>query len=504
MTDKTEPISPLIIQDSDFLTALRDILAAGDKFNAMASAANALLQSGIIESCSELLLSFQEKSFIDGSLQYVYFRMQPGFNNGRLFVELGGETKLVEHGTYSELPFAQPEDGVTFAADGDKLNLYAVSYGQVLGFLQFSTVNIPSGPENTAFYFETLCDFLSISLKNIHNDFQLLVLKKQLEQKQQIIMENSAVIERQNIIFRSLMETMLGFHVSTLEQMLDYVLKKLHGLFPDFGFGLVIHGERSDLVEWAEFSGMETEEQDKILRLPHDSGDLPFADPENWHVLELKAKNSRVLGRLFIRAPKLEDASREIIIMFLEQVSATAENKVLLRELEKAANTDGLTGAFNRMYFERQLEHARKTVQKFQNLHFCLMVIDLNGLKRVNDEFGHVYGDAMIIKSAGLLIETCRKSDVVSRFGGDELAVLCPSTTLEQGEELLSRIREVEAGCFVKCEKAGGLVENVPVRLSIGLASTSEGISDDKLTEVADQRMYADKEAYYATHRRYR
>ena len=83
-----------------------------------------------------------------------------------------------------------------------------------------------------------------------------------------------------------------------------------------------------------------------------------------------------------------------------------------------------------------------------KKLHFSFFLIDLNGLKRVNDEYGHKHGDKMIIKAGELLLKICRKSDIVCRFGGDEYVVLCPSTNFDQASILRGELRKQEQETF--------------------------------------------------------
>jgi len=130
-------------------------------------------------------------------------------------------------------------------------------------------------------------------------------------------------------------------------------------------------------------------------------------------------------------------------------------------------------------------------------------MIDVNGLKRVNDVFGHQAGDQMIIEVAQVLMKICRKTDVVTRLGGDEFIVLCPGISQKQATILIERIREEEAQTVLICEHPDGTKEEVPVRMSIGMADSSEAPPNEVLKE-ADARMYRDKEIYYETAERYR
>ena len=128
---------------------------------------------------------------------------------------------------------------------------------------------------------------------------------------------------------------------------------------------------------------------------------------------------------------------------------------------------------------------------------FSIMVIDINGLKQINDTYGHSAGDTAIIRVAELLKSTCRETDIVTRIGGDELTVLMPSTNRVQAEILLGRLRDREKDLHIVLKTATGFPVSVPIRISIGLASSDED-DPDLVIKVADDLMYADKQRFYA------
>jgi len=338
------------------------------------------------------------------------------------------------------------------------------------------------------------------------------------------VKEDKEIIERQNQIFRSLLETgTLIQQTPELDELFTYTLNSLHNLFFNMDFGIILNGERTNIIESAVFQGMAAEEQLAIVEnnldlLEPDISDLlaksileRFADlplggiapePSHWSVLSITGRDSRTIGKLIIKGPDLEQHSAEIITLFLEQVAAVAENKLLTKKLEKMANTDPLTGAFNRGYFNRELEQSTQNAERF-SIAFSVLMLDVNGLKRVNDVFGHGAGDEMIIIVAILLKEVCRKTDVVTRIGGDEFVVLCPSTNTVQAQRVLERIREKEDQTKMECTHPNGEVEVIQLHISIGVAC-SEDTPADEILKKADSLMYVDKEEFYKSKERYR
>jgi len=122
-------------------------------------------------------------------------------------------------------------------------------------------------------------------------------------------------------------------------------------------------------------------------------------------------------------------------------VRCAMKQYVLQAELGNLALTDELTGLYNRRGFlalaERQLKLSRRSGRGI-----LLVFIDVDGLKQINDTFGHAEGDRTLIRAGGVLEKTFRESDVVARFGGDEFAVLAIEASGHNQEIIAARLRE--------------------------------------------------------------
>lgn len=139
---------------------------------------------------------------------------------------------------------------------------------------------------------------------------------------------------------------------------------------------------------------------------------------------------------------------------------------------------DQLTGLYNRRFFEEEL----KRLDTDRNLPLSLVMIDVNGLKLVNDAFGHNAGDLLLKKTANILKTECRADDIVSRVGGDEFVILFPRTSLKETEKIIHRINMA-----IKKEK----VEAVNLSISYG-CDTKENIHEkiEDILKKADAKMY--------------
>ncbi len=156
------------------------------------------------------------------------------------------------------------------------------------------------------------------------------------------------------------------------------------------------------------------------------------------------------------------------------------------RQLERRATTDELTNLINRREFERVSEDALDMADRF-NTGLCVMVIDLNGFKQVNDTLGHQFGDLVLAASAERLVDAVRETDVVGRWGGDEFVILLPglaerSAVRNSAERIWRRLSE------------GPVVGTTVMSASIGAAIfPRHGTTLDALMRAADVAMYEAK-----------
>jgi len=329
-------------------------------------------------------------------------------------------------------------------------------------------------------------------------------------------------ITRQNEIFRSLIETSTKIsQFRKLDELFTFTLEHMRTLFPELGFGIILEGERAGLLESITFVGIDDAERDIILSnrdmlLDDDIDGILYSDmllkgvikdthsgdaKTHWNAFPIELATQRLVGRLIVKG-ELDQPSREVIAVFLGQLSTATQGRLLMRELERMASTDGLTGVYNRTYFNQEYMQAIVNATRY-TIPFAIIMVDVNGLKEVNDRYGHERGDEMIIRVAHLLREICRKTDVVSRIGGDEFAALMPSTSLDLAENVVARLRAMEERLFMICRERDGSDVLINIRISIGLCASNQ-VQPEEVLKEADRRMYQDKAQYYAERDRYR
>lgn len=162
-----------------------------------------------------------------------------------------------------------------------------------------------------------------------------------------------------------------------------------------------------------------------------------------------------------------------------------SDHRESMESLLKQATSDQLTGVANRraFYEAADMELARHTRKPRA---ITLLLIDIDHFKQVNDTHGHPVGDQVIRNLAEVMLRSVRSIDVVARLGGEEFAVLLPSTDVAMGRRIAERIR---ANVAKQTVRAGQLAINY--RVSIGVAAVDKGItSPDELIAAADQALY--------------
>jgi len=168
-------------------------------------------------------------------------------------------------------------------------------------------------------------------------------------------------------------------------------------------------------------------------------------------------------------------------------VRCAVKHYMLQAELGSLALTDELTGLYNRRGFlalaERQLKLGRRSGRGI-----LLVFIDVDGLKQLNDTFGHAEGDRTLMRAGGVLEKTFRESDVVARFGGDEFAVLAIEASRHNQETIAARLRE-------NLRQMNDEDSGPAISLSWGVArfDPQSKTSIGQLMAQADQAMYDDK-----------
>ncbi len=181
-------------------------------------------------------------------------------------------------------------------------------------------------------------------------------------------------------------------------------------------------------------------------------------------------RQNRVVAALVVKNKPVDYTEQDVqyVSYFADLAWTIVEHKQSEEKIRYISFHDNLTGLYNRAFMEEEMDR----LDSERQLPIGLIMADLNGLKLVNDTYGHSVGDQMLKTVASILKSSCRKEDVIARWGGDEFIILLPKTNSDLVEVICKRIR-------MKCRAAN--IEGVPVSLALGYA-----VKDEAATTFSD------------------
>ncbi len=200
-----------------------------------------------------------------------------------------------------------------------------------------------------------------------------------------------------------------------------------------------------------------------------------------------------VLGAITLSANKTNaftESDKRLLVSFAATTTAALRNAQLHAEVQKLAITDSLTGLYNRRGF---FEIGRREIQRARRFKHPLsaIMIDVDHFKQINDTYGHIVGDRVLVHLAGSLQKITRSVDILCRYGGDEFAILLPETDLFTATAVAERLRQCAMESSVTIESG-----QVPFTISLGV---SKAVADTQ--ELASLLESADTALYYAKQR---
>jgi diguanylate cyclase (GGDEF)-like protein len=207
-------------------------------------------------------------------------------------------------------------------------------------------------------------------------------------------------------------------------------------------------------------------------------------------------RHDKLQGSLNFGSVDEKRFSRHLGTDFLAHLGVIAsfaiENTINRARLVRSGLTDFLTGWHNRRYLNARLKEELARAQR-QGSGLTCLVIDLDRFKQINDQHGHLAGDAALREAAQRVDAHIRGSDAAARFGGDEFVVLAPGISSAQAGALAERIRE--AVCGVPLEVAPGV--RITLTVSIGVAGIIPARTDTDLKEMAERLLSEADAALY-------
>ena len=213
---------------------------------------------------------------------------------------------------------------------------------------------------------------------------------------------------------------------------------------------------------------------------------LKEAKMKSYILVPLLSKHTH-FGSLIVFSSRENISSSELnfLGLFAKQIELAITIADLFQAVKEQAITDGMTGLYNRRYFEEYIKKEAIRAMR-QNQKFTVIGIDLDHLKQINDTYGHNYGDIAIKAIAEVLKSNARSIDTAARMGGEEFNLILPGVDIEGGCIAAERIRKAIES--VELEKIGHITA------SLGVATYPDQSDDlEELLELTDQAMYESK-----------
>jgi diguanylate cyclase len=201
---------------------------------------------------------------------------------------------------------------------------------------------------------------------------------------------------------------------------------------------------------------------------------------------ELESMQQAIMGHIGSVLESNQKLADELVVAHYQMETQAQE----LDRTRREARIDTLSGVGNRKAFDETVQWLVTTFKRDRE-PFCLILADIDRFKWVNDTHGHLVGDQVLVQMGSLLKLCVRGGDIVTRYGGDEFALLLPRTELAAGNQVAARLRlQIWRSSFHMGERG----EQSVISLSVGVAAVKEGDTAESLIARADRALYRAKE----------
>ncbi len=153
----------------------------------------------------------------------------------------------------------------------------------------------------------------------------------------------------------------------------------------------------------------------------------------------------------------------------------------------KLATTDGLTELYNHRYFQEQMQMFCANAKRYEGV-FSLIILDIDFFKKFNDNFGHQSGDAVLRQVAFVLKKNVRATDIVCRYGGEEMSIILPNAKEDEANQIAQKLCDIVA--TKKFKLSNNRESNVTISLGVATYGETDGTEPSKIIESADKRLY--------------
>ncbi|MFY9909327.1 MAG: sensor domain-containing diguanylate cyclase [Candidatus Sulfotelmatobacter sp.] len=433
---------------------------------------------------------------LDRQSQQLYVRSQIGWDEGQdktrlpLGQGITGAAALKKQPVYSPNVTKDSRYFCSAKSTRSELAIPLMLRDEVVGVLDCQSERIDHFDDETIDLLTLFSNQASIALQNARLYSLEQQRARQLQAINAIAQQTTAVLDLEELMRRVCELVQDAFRVSHVSLFLkeenDLVLRAHHGTLTPH----IPQGGRfpAGNEPWASIlAGNRTGIESDLSTTPSTKF---FAESASRMRIPL-VSFGQTLGVLALDSSQ-PDAFRDGDLQSLESVAdicATAiQNAHYVERVKQLAYLDGLTGIFNRRFFELRILEEIERARRY-GAGMAIIMADIDQFKRLNDEFGHVLGDEVLRQVSSLFHQQVRKIDVVCRYGGEEFAILLTQTSAQHAVNIAEKLRKLVANW-----QFPGVPRTVTI--SAGAAAfPDQGTSRDDLVKAADSALYAAKQA---------
>ncbi len=433
---------------------------------------------------------------LDKQTQQLWVRSQIGWDVGKDVIRLSVHEGLTGAAASKKQPIYAPDvsqDARYICATlstRSELAIPLMVRDEVVGVLDCQSDHLNHFDRETIELLTLFSTQASIALQNARLYSLERQRARQLQAINMIAQQSTAVMELEELLIRVCSIIQQAFQVSHVSLFLredgDLVMRAHHGtLTLCFPAGARVPTSRAP---WSEVIATSATVIERDLASATDAFRL-FKECASRMSIPL-ISFGQTLGVLSLHSCK-NDAFTEMELQTLESVADICANSIqnayYVERVKQLAYLDGLTGIFNRRFFELRISEEVERARRY-GTGMAVIMADIDQFKRLNDEFGHLLGDEVLRQVSSLFHQQVRKIDVVCRYGGEEFAILLTQTTAQQAFTIAEKLRrQVENFQFPGVPRS--------ITISAGVAAfPTHGRSRDEIVRAADNGLYTAKQ----------
>jgi diguanylate cyclase (GGDEF)-like protein len=434
---------------------------------------------------------------LDKEATQLCVRSQIGWDPGKDAICLGchegltGASVLKKHPVYA--PDVSQDTRYVCAAQSTRseLAIPLMVRDEVVGVLDCQSERLDHFDHETIELLTLFSTQASIALQNARLYSLERQRARQLEAINAIAQQSTAVMELEELLIRVCSVIQKAFQVSHV----SLLLREENDL--------VMRAHQGTLTPCTPAGGRFPVSQEPWSRVIASSGTLIEKDlsaaPELLRLFKESASRMSIplisfgqtLGILSLHSSQ-PNAFRESELQSLESVADICANSIqnahYVERVKQLAYLDGLTGIFNRRFFELRIMEELERARRY-GTGMAVVMADIDQFKRLNDEFGHLLGDEVLRQVSSLFHQQLRKIDVVCRYGGEEFAILLTQITTPQAVAIAEKLRRL-----VESFQFPGVPRTITISAGVA-AFPTHGKTRDEMVRAADSGLYAAKQA---------